>query len=56
MVSGRMRKNWKSSIQVAPVERFWESELGFIELLDSQEWNQSLVLTRLAGARLAAQL
>jgi hypothetical protein len=56
MVSGRMRINWKSSAQVAPVEKFWESELSIIELLDSRGWNQSLVVTRLAGARLAAQL
>ena len=56
MVSGRVQENWKSSAQVAPVERFWESEFGINELLDSQGWNQSLVLTRLAGARLAAQL
>jgi hypothetical protein len=56
MVSGRMQENWKSSGQVAPVERFWESELGIVELLDSKGWNQSLVVTRLAGARLAPQL
>jgi hypothetical protein len=56
MVSGIMRKSWKSSAQVAPVEGFWESEFGFMELLDSQEWNQSLVVTSLADARLAPQL
>jgi hypothetical protein len=56
MVSGGMRENWKSSAQVAPVERFRESELGIIELLDSQGWNQSLVVTSLADARLAPQL
>jgi len=51
-----MRKNWKSSAQAAPVERFWDPELGIIELLDSQEWNQSLVVTPLADARIAPQL
>ena len=56
MVSGSKEMKLKSSAQVAPVEIFWESELGIIELLDSQEWNQSLVVTRLAGARLAPQL
>jgi hypothetical protein len=56
MVSERMRKNWKSSGQVAQFERILESELEIIELLDSQGWNQSLVGTRLAGARLAPQL
>jgi hypothetical protein len=46
----------KSSVQAAPVERFWESEFGIIELLDSQGWNQSLVVTPLADARVAPQL
>jgi hypothetical protein len=48
--------NWKNISVEARVERIYESELSFIEILDSQGLNQSLVLTRLAGARLAAQL
>jgi hypothetical protein len=55
MVSVRMRMNWKN-IPEARFGRIPESELSFRELLDSKGWNQSLVLTRLAGARLAAQL
>jgi hypothetical protein len=56
MVSGRMQENWKSSAQLAKFTRILESESEIIELLDSQGWNQSLVVTRLAGARLAPQL
>jgi hypothetical protein len=55
MVSGRMRMNWKG-IPEARYGRISEAEFSFRELLDSQGLNQSLVLTRLAGARLAAQL
>jgi hypothetical protein len=56
IVPGRMRMNWKNVSEETELERICESELGFRELLYSQGWNQSLVLTRLAGARLAAQL
>jgi hypothetical protein len=56
IVSGRMRMNWKNISVEARVERNYESDLSFIEILDSRGLNQSLVLTRLAGARLAAQL
>jgi hypothetical protein len=48
--------NWKNISVEARDERICDPELSFIEILDSQGWNQSLVLTRLAGARLAAQL
>jgi hypothetical protein len=40
----------------AQFKRVFEPEIGFNDLLDSQEWNQSLVVTSLAGARLAPQL
>jgi hypothetical protein len=56
IVSERMRMNWKNISEEARLETICESDLSFIEILDSQGWNQSLVLTRLAGARLAAQL
>jgi len=48
--------NWKNVSEEARIGRICESEQSFIEILDSQGWNQSLVLTRLAGARLSAQL
>jgi hypothetical protein len=48
--------NWKNISVEARVERIYESELSFKEILDSQGLNQSLVVTRLAGARLAPQL
>jgi hypothetical protein len=48
--------NWKNISVEARVERICESDLSFIEILDSQGLNKSLVLTRLADARLAAQL
>jgi hypothetical protein len=51
-----MRRNWKNLSVEARLERICESEPSSIEILDSQGWNQSLVLTRLADARLAAQL
>jgi hypothetical protein len=47
---------WKNIFVEARVERICESELSFIEILDSQGLNQSLVVTSLAGARLAPQL
>jgi hypothetical protein len=56
MVSGRMEINFKSSAQVTHFERFWESEFAINELLDSQGWNQSLVVTPLADAPGAPQL
>jgi hypothetical protein len=56
IVSERVRMNWKNISVEARVERIYESELSFIEILDSQGLNQSLVVTRLAGARLAPQL
>jgi hypothetical protein len=56
IISGRMRMKLENESYADRFERIPKSELGFRELLDSQGWNQSLVLTRLAGARLAAQL
>jgi hypothetical protein len=48
--------NWKNISVEALIERIYESELSFIETLYSQGLNQSLVVTRLAVARLAPQL
>ena len=46
----------KSLSQKTQFKKFYEPEIGFNELLDSHEWNQSLVVTPLAGARVAPQL
>ena len=46
----------KSLSQLTHFKGFYEPENGFNKLLDSQEWNHSLVVTPLANARVAPQL
>jgi hypothetical protein len=51
-----MRMNWKNISVEARDERICDPELSFIEILDSQGLNQSLVVTPFAGAHGAPQL